>query len=145
MYICKECKTEYKRKPQYCDCGNNTFETTHKEIVLDFSKIFLLFCILLSTIILIIPVKTNTNKTPESKKHNITKNIPTLDSFWDNTVAQKPITKTEKKVVQKTETMVTTPIAKSTPKQKTTKQTITKKTNTTNKTVTKKQNTNNTF
>ena len=26
MYRCKECKTEYKEKVEYCECGNNTFE-----------------------------------------------------------------------------------------------------------------------
>lgn len=26
MYKCKECGTEYEIKPDYCDCGNNTFE-----------------------------------------------------------------------------------------------------------------------
>ncbi len=26
MYRCKECGTEYELKPEYCDCGNDTFE-----------------------------------------------------------------------------------------------------------------------
>ena len=26
MYRCKECNTEYETKPEYCDCGNDTFE-----------------------------------------------------------------------------------------------------------------------
>ena len=26
MYKCKECGTEYEIKPDYCDCGNDTFE-----------------------------------------------------------------------------------------------------------------------
>ena len=26
MYKCKECGTEYKEKPDYCDCGNDEFE-----------------------------------------------------------------------------------------------------------------------
>ena len=26
MFKCKECGTEYETKPDYCDCGNNTFE-----------------------------------------------------------------------------------------------------------------------
>ena len=26
MYICRECKAEYKQKVDYCDCGNNTFD-----------------------------------------------------------------------------------------------------------------------
>ena len=26
MYKCSECGTEFEIKPDYCDCGNNTFE-----------------------------------------------------------------------------------------------------------------------
>ena len=26
MYKCKECGTEYETKPDYCDCGNDTFD-----------------------------------------------------------------------------------------------------------------------
>ena len=26
MFKCKECGTEYQKKPDYCDCGNDTFE-----------------------------------------------------------------------------------------------------------------------
>ena len=26
MFRCKECQTEYEIKPDYCDCGNDTFE-----------------------------------------------------------------------------------------------------------------------
>lgn len=26
MYICTECGAQYKEKPEYCDCGNDTFE-----------------------------------------------------------------------------------------------------------------------
>ena len=34
MFKCKECGTEYQTKPDYCDCGNDTFE----EIVLEQPK-----------------------------------------------------------------------------------------------------------
>ena len=26
MFKCKECGAEYEEKPDYCDCGNDTFE-----------------------------------------------------------------------------------------------------------------------
>ena len=26
MFKCKECGCEYDKKPDYCDCGNNTFD-----------------------------------------------------------------------------------------------------------------------
>ena len=34
MFRCKECQTEYKIKPDYCDCGNDTFDEIieHSEI-----------------------------------------------------------------------------------------------------------------
>lgn len=34
MFRCKECQTEYKIKPDYCDCGNDTFDEIieHHEI-----------------------------------------------------------------------------------------------------------------
>ena len=35
MFKCKECGTEYQAKPDYCDCGNDTFE----EIVAEIPKI----------------------------------------------------------------------------------------------------------
>lgn len=33
MFKCKDCGSEYKEKPDYCDCGNNTFEEIKEEIV----------------------------------------------------------------------------------------------------------------
>ena len=35
MFKCKECGTEYQTKPDYCDCGNDTFE----EIVVEIPKV----------------------------------------------------------------------------------------------------------
>ena len=32
MYICRECKAEYKEKVEYCDCGNNTFDYVQDEV-----------------------------------------------------------------------------------------------------------------
>lgn len=29
MFRCKDCKIEYDKKPDYCDCGNNSFEEIH--------------------------------------------------------------------------------------------------------------------
>ena len=26
MFRCRECQTEYEVKPDYCDCGNDTFD-----------------------------------------------------------------------------------------------------------------------
>ena len=32
MFRCKECQTEYKIKPDYCDCGNDTFDEIVEQI-----------------------------------------------------------------------------------------------------------------
>ena len=31
MYICKECQTEYKEKPDFCECGNDEFDYVQEE------------------------------------------------------------------------------------------------------------------
>ena len=31
MYRCTECNTEYETCPQYCECGNDTFEEIIEE------------------------------------------------------------------------------------------------------------------
>ena len=32
MFKCKECGSEFDNKPDYCDCGNDTFEEIISEI-----------------------------------------------------------------------------------------------------------------
>ena len=68
MYRCRECKTEYKTKVEYCECGNNTFEyiedkipQQRKSMTLEqkselVSKLFFVLCILISVIVWLIPV-----------------------------------------------------------------------------------------
>ncbi|MFI3301273.1 MAG: hypothetical protein R3Y28_07640 [Candidatus Gastranaerophilales bacterium] len=68
MYICRQCKTEYNSKIDFCDCGNNTFECVEnglgknelsaeetlklKSEILSWA--FLSICVLLSIIIIFI-------------------------------------------------------------------------------------------
>ena len=130
MYKCTECGSEYEIKPDYCECGNDEFETviqeqdaqivnsepirveekpeTHipeqiktysafEEVPLKnrmssgdiLSVGFLILCIILSAIILWIPTKENESLVNE--KESITsivpKNIPSIDKFWNNSVA----------------------------------------------------------
>lgn len=33
MFKCKECGSEYKERPDYCDCGNDTFDEIKEQIV----------------------------------------------------------------------------------------------------------------
>ena len=82
MYICKECKAEYKEKVEYCDCGNNTFDYIEDEQVAQslkatksrrtltleqkaelVSRGFFAICIILSIIVWAIPI----GKTPAKK------------------------------------------------------------------------------
>ena len=32
MFRCKECQAEYETKPDYCDCGNDTFDEIKIEV-----------------------------------------------------------------------------------------------------------------
>ena len=32
MFICKECGTEFDVKPDYCDCGNDTFDEIVEQV-----------------------------------------------------------------------------------------------------------------
>ena len=106
MYICKDCGAKFAQKVEYCDCGNNTFDfvedkpTLAKTIKKEkkqpltyeqkgeiLSRLFLIFCVILSIIIWAIPVKVDNakqNETTEIKVQNI-KNIPPIENFWDDT------------------------------------------------------------
>lgn len=67
MYKCVECGAEYKTKPDYCDCGNDRFETI-EEKKKDYSILFLLLCVILSVVIL--------SFSTDNKDNKITKTIP---------------------------------------------------------------------
>lgn len=109
MYRCKECKAEYKNKVEYCDCGNNTFDyiedkiqptsnKNNKSLSLEekselVSRIFFAICILISVIVWLIPVKSNVKpKTQQKTKPPVIKNIPDIDSIWNDTPSYKPQT-----------------------------------------------------
>lgn len=120
MYICKECQTKYKTRVDYCDCGNNTFDfiddtpqkinkepmslEQKKQIV---SVGFFIICLILSTIVWLIPIKhTQTTKTIQPKKTETIKNIPNIDKIWQDTpeVVEKknePLKVEPKKSIQK--------------------------------------------
>ena len=106
MYRCKECKAEYKNKVEYCDCGNNTFDyiedevqptsnKNNKSLSLEekselVSRIFFAICILISVIVWLIPVKSNVKpKTQQKTKPSVIKNIPNINSIWDDTPSYK--------------------------------------------------------
>ena len=108
MYRCKECKTEYKEKVEYCECGNNTFDYIEDKIPAKkekaplsleqkselVSRIFFVFCIILSIIIWSIPIGNTSAKkqknTQEKNKTTINKTIPNINKIWNDTPAYQP-------------------------------------------------------
>lgn len=109
MFRCFECKKEYKEKPEYCECGNDTFEYVEefvkaekkpqkkekRELSLDekyklISWGFFLTCIVFSIIVWLIPVSERAVKNEEKPASASVidankKNIPNIDKFWDST------------------------------------------------------------
>lgn len=105
MFKCKECGQEYKEKPDYCDCGNDTFDEIvtaqkeEKEVVKKEesiqesilknnlpSIIFFAFCIILSFIILFF-IGNPKETAPVKKENNETKvvqNLPDIDKLWND-------------------------------------------------------------
>ena len=109
MYICRECKTEYKEKVDYCDCGNNTFDyvedkttiattKTKSPMTLEqkaelVSRIFFGICIILSIIVWSIPIGKNPPKrttTPQPKQTQTDVYIPNINKIWDDTPIYQP-------------------------------------------------------
>ncbi len=121
MYRCKECKTEYKEKVEYCECGNNTFDYIEDKITVKkekektpltleqkselVSRIFFALCIILSIIIWSIPIgntPAKKQKTTQAKpKTSITKTIPNIDKIWDDTPIYQPKTQEQQPEVNR--------------------------------------------
>lgn len=109
MYICRECKTEYKEKVDYCDCGNNTFDYVEDKMTIAttktkspmtleqkaelVSRIFFGICIILSIIVWSIPIDKNPPKrttTPQPKQTQTDVYIPNINKIWDDTPIYQP-------------------------------------------------------
>lgn len=85
MFSCMDCNKKYRTKPNYCDCGNNTFEETNR--IPDLSVFFLIACIILSFVILLFPVKIDSSQAVEKNKTETVlpkTNIPNIDTFWND-------------------------------------------------------------
>ena len=102
MYKCCDCGAEYKTKPQYCDCGNDTFEEiiiSKKEFpnplkyynISIYSALFFILCIILSILVILFFANPNPQTEKNNQTQTTTKTIPNIETFWDNT----PITVTE--------------------------------------------------
>ena len=117
IFICRECGNKYDTKPDFCDCGNDSFdevyettpiEKTSKKIKLKTNDIFSWsifgICIVLSILVLAFfpkisekPVKAeNTTKQQTKIVRETNPNIPDIDTFWINTpVKEEPQTTVE--------------------------------------------------
>lgn len=99
MYKCTECNTEFDIKPDYCDCGNDTFEElinvtsvtekTEKKDILSIS-IFIL-CLFLSLLVWLFLGNTNLQKKENaapkaSKPVKTTVSMPDINTLWDDTL-----------------------------------------------------------
>ena len=103
MYICSECGAKYKDKPDFCDCGNDTFNQVFETSPVDKEELkpaknrqellsWLIFwlCIFLSIIVLAFfpqikdkPV-TNSQDKPTNVVKTTNPNIPDIETFWIN-------------------------------------------------------------
>ncbi len=114
MFKCKECGQEYKTKPDYCDCGNDTFD----ELILDkvlqddvvnvspciatsemdfvsflrrrnisvFGLTFFVSCLFLSFFILVFcfNFKSEISNTSAQKTEKNVINIPDIEQLWND-------------------------------------------------------------
>ena len=112
MYKCSACGAEYKTKPDYCDCGNDSFieikeekkEFKLKPVNVDSSIWVLVGCLILSLLVLIFfanPKPQEETVTRKVTKPINEKQIPDIETFWDNTpVKVKTVESTETTVVE---------------------------------------------
>ena len=135
MYRCKDCQTEYREKPDYCECGNDSFDFIEdkkveepvtknkpKTISLEakyeiISRIFFAVCLVCAIVIMSIPMGNTSHKKhkPAPQKQTINKNIPSIYEIWDDTptyqprpVEQQPATVNDN--TNKTITLTTMPV-----------------------------------
>ena len=129
MYKCSECGQEFNEKPDFCDCGNDTFEQIVSEksapqnnipsnqpevskIEPSYKKnmpsiIFLIISIILSFITLFFVGNPKDEPKKEEDKKETVRNIPDIDTFWDNTKAkQQAVQKSGIKPAIKEETKI---------------------------------------
>lgn len=104
MFRCKECGYEFKIKPEYCDCGNNTFDeislpphsrgdnSAHNptlQTIPDFKQVvsvlIFVLCIILSILPWTIKDKTPKQKPVVQKAQPVTTNIPDIENIWNST------------------------------------------------------------
>ena len=105
MFKCTVCSKEYEIKPDYCDCGNDTFDeiVEAKPLVEDFevekrkfptkkvlSILIFILCIISSILVWEInPPSQNTDKTVQKPSTEQKQDIPDIDKIWNSTPPKK--------------------------------------------------------
>lgn len=99
MYRCKECNAEYKTKPDYCDCGNDTFDYIEEKpakqpITLEqkseiVSRVFFALCLIIAICVWFIPIKTKPQHKPAPVVQTKT-SIPDINKIWNDTPIYQP-------------------------------------------------------
>ena len=132
MFKCTVCSKEYEIKPDYCDCGNDTFDEIIevKPLEEDFevekrkfptkkvlSILIFILCIISSILVWEInPPSQNTDKTVQKPSTEQKQDIPDIDKIWNSTppkktsqkkdnvitVYEKPLPQPVQQVVQQT-------------------------------------------
>ena len=117
IFVCRECGNKYNTKPDFCDCGNDSFDEVYETTPLEktpknlnlrtkdiFSWSIFGVCIVLSILVLAFfpkisekPVKIeNTTKQQTKIVRETNPHIPDIDTFWINTtVKEEPQTPVE--------------------------------------------------
>lgn len=121
MYRCNECNTQYSKKPDYCECGNDSFEfideaPVKKTLTLEqkseiVSKVFFVICIIFAIIICFIPVSKETKPAAEKPIKTEKTIIPDIDKFWDDTPIYQPQV-SENKVIEQEDNNIISKIFK---------------------------------
>lgn len=98
MFRCKECGCEFKTKPDYCDCGNDTFDEilpAQKRTMQDLPDIkriasvaIFVLCIILAIVPWTIKDKTPVQKPIVHKAQPDTTEIPDIEKIWNSTPAK---------------------------------------------------------
>lgn len=110
MFRCTDCNAEYEIKPDYCDCGNNIFEEVPdisdnrgqaSEYIVAEKKypilpvnnvsivIFSLCCLFSLCFILFLGPAPKKREKIINDKPAVVKQIPNIESIWDDTPAYK--------------------------------------------------------
>lgn len=135
MFRCKECGYEFDIKPEYCDCGNNTFDeiisvqnSKNPDIRQIISVVIFVLCLILAIIPWTIKsdIKQEKQVLPDKGVTSSVPAIPDIEKLWEDPrpkisgdtsaqVVKKEAQKVSKPVVQPIKQPVAKPVQKTPP------------------------------